>query len=285
MSWLSPGRMLAAFEAWVTGYRSEHFKLGLQMGMALIIGLLPVLIDRWYNTLDKGGSSLYTAVTVAVVLEPSTGDAFRKIAKRLLGAGLAGGLGMLVLFWAIGDDQYNPKFELDGSQTILAKWTVPASAILGFVFMVNRQRFWRHHEFWATALFTLPIVMLPAIRSLPANYYRGAAYRMINVCLGIVIAAVVSFVLFPVRARGLLQKKMASSLIKIGDLAVWIVGQVCVLPQPGSNQNIPGASDTDDTFTYRDDGLHAKMQPLMETASELTADLAYMGKVRACCAC
>lgn len=33
--------------------------------------------------------------------------------------------------------------------------------------------------------------------------------------------------------------------------------------------------------TYRDDGLHAKMQPLMQTASELTSDLAYMGKVRA----
>lgn len=38
--------------------------------------------------------------------------------------------------------------------------------------------------------------------------------------------AVVSFVLFPVRAGGLLKKKMASTLIKVGDLAVWIVGQV-----------------------------------------------------------
>lgn len=65
---------------------------------------------------------------------------------------------------AIGDDQYNPKYELDGYQEILAKWTVPASAIIGFVFMVNRQRYWRHYEFWNTALFTLPIVMLPAIR-------------------------------------------------------------------------------------------------------------------------
>ena len=37
--------------------------------------------------------------------------------------------------------------------------------------------------------------------------------------------------------------------------------------------------------TYRDDGLHAKMQPLMQTASELTSDLAYIGKVRACWLC
>lgn len=40
------------------------------------------------------------------------------------------------------------------------------------------------------------------------------------------LLAVVSFVLFPVRARGLLQRKMASTLIKVGDLAVWTVGQV-----------------------------------------------------------
>jgi len=33
-------------------------------GTALIIGLLPVLIDPWYSKLDKGGSSLYTAITV-----------------------------------------------------------------------------------------------------------------------------------------------------------------------------------------------------------------------------
>lgn len=31
MACLSVGRLLAAFEAWITGYRSEHYKLGLQM--------------------------------------------------------------------------------------------------------------------------------------------------------------------------------------------------------------------------------------------------------------
>lgn len=110
-----------------------------------------------------------------------------------------------------------------------------------------------------------------ACRSKPENYYTGAAYRMLNLVDGIIIAAseldgccparhhgrvgcaatprpsaraarhgthpvslgppcsphtVVSFVVLPVRARGLLQKKMASTLIKIGDLAVWLVGQV-----------------------------------------------------------
>lgn len=65
---------------------------------------------------------------------------------------------------AIGHDPFSPKYERDGYQTVLTRWVVPACAILGFVFMLNHQRYWRHHEFWATAMFTLPIVMLPAIR-------------------------------------------------------------------------------------------------------------------------
>lgn len=50
---------------------------------ALIVGLLPVLIDRWYLTLDKGGSSLYTAVTV--------GAAGVAIAAGGVGTGAHGG--------------------------------------------------------------------------------------------------------------------------------------------------------------------------------------------------
>ena len=40
----------------------------------------------------------------------------------------------------------------------------------------------------------------------------------------------VSFLIFPVRARSLLERQMATSLIQIGDLTVWLVGQVCGTP-------------------------------------------------------
>lgn len=37
---------------------------------------------------------------------------------------------------------------------------------------------------------TVPTLQAPCpFRSIPENYYRGAAYRMLNVCIGIVIAA------------------------------------------------------------------------------------------------
>lgn len=43
------------------------------------------------------------ACQVAVVLEPNTGDSFRKLLMRVLGAGCAGGIGMLLLFCGAGD--------------------------------------------------------------------------------------------------------------------------------------------------------------------------------------
>lgn len=76
---------------------------------------------------------------------------------------------------------------------------------------------------------------------------------------------------------------MASTLTQIGDLGVWLVGQVCVLPHPASNAHgtasLPGASGTDDNSLYTDDGLRVRFAPLLKTAADLTADLAYMGKL------
>lgn len=145
MARISAYWLLGGLEAWVTGYRVEHLKLGLQMAIALCLSLLPVLIQSMYLSLDRGSSALYTAITVgsavgevvnntgpaasrstrlqaaapcpaarmpttarhpthafttqvAVVLEPSTGDSWRKLILRLLGAGVGGGLSLLVLY-------------------------------------------------------------------------------------------------------------------------------------------------------------------------------------------
>ncbi len=57
--------------------------------------------------------------------------------------------------------------------------------------------------------------------------------------------AVVSFFVLPVRASVLLEKKMARTLVRIGDLAVWLIGQACVPPAPGSSSAMPGMSGTD----------------------------------------
>ena len=61
-------------------------------------------------------------------------------------------------------------------------------------------------------------------------------------------AAVVSFLVFPVRARSLLERQMATTLIQIGDLTVWLVGQVCGTPAAaasGAVIRMQGSSGTD----------------------------------------
>ena len=58
-------RLLHTLEAWVTGYRSEHYKLGLQQAICFALALLPIVVNKLYLTLDRGGSSLYTAITVS----------------------------------------------------------------------------------------------------------------------------------------------------------------------------------------------------------------------------
>lgn len=66
------------------------------------------------------------------------------------------------------------------------------------------------------------------------------------------------------RPRLLRPQSRASCLRRCASPLNWPRLSACLRP-PGS--------------TYRDDGLHAKMEPLIQTASELTTDLAYMGKV------
>ena len=41
---------------------------------------------------------------------------------------------------------------------------VVGMALCGFVYQANRQRYWRSQDYWITALLTLPIVVVPAVR-------------------------------------------------------------------------------------------------------------------------
>jgi hypothetical protein len=64
MGWITVYSILSTIEIWLTGYKSEHFLLGLQQGICQALALLPVLIDRVFKAVDRGGSALFIAVTV-----------------------------------------------------------------------------------------------------------------------------------------------------------------------------------------------------------------------------
>ena len=60
----------------------------------------------------------------------------------------------------MGNNAYN----YDQFREEIGAWVITSLGILGFVFMTNRQRYFKHHAFWNVALLTLPIVTVPAIR-------------------------------------------------------------------------------------------------------------------------
>ena len=235
-------RLLHTLEAWVTGYRSEHYKLGLQQAICFALALLPIVVNKLYISLDRGGSSLYTAITVSATLllprvpppprparrrpdcagslalecrwlscwSPAQGTpseccscaswqlaclealecssstwvcaGSRPCAAASPGRGMRNDCASWVLLWrpcrcehqpippalparfclpaAVGNNAYN----YDQFREEIGAWVITSLAVLGFVFMTNRQRYFKHHAFWNVALLTLPIVTVPAIR-------------------------------------------------------------------------------------------------------------------------
>ena len=264
MAIISVYGILHPVEQWIRGYQLWHFQLGLQQALCFVLALLPVLIDAFYDNLDKGGSALYSALAVrsrlvlaqvyepcplyaahlqacisplpppppyaltqvAVLLEPSTGDALRKFFIRMLACGISGGIGILLLFggnicccccpppltwplvpvlktkttypktkhdppparrtppkspthtcpWlpvpaAVGP--HNSDYTFASYRTRIGVWVVVGMALCGFVYQANRQRYWRSQDYWITALLTLPIVVVPAVRRVSVGRVGG----------------------------------------------------------------------------------------------------------------
>ena len=72
----------------------------------------------------------------------------------------------------------------------MSAWLITSLVVLGFIFMTNRQRYFRHHAFWSVALLTLPIVTVPAMRwgcggpACPCPPLRWAGYPVGMVWFG-----------------------------------------------------------------------------------------------------
>lgn len=63
---------------------------------------------------------------------------------------------------AVGDNPH--AYTADQFAKVVAPWAVPFTALFGFLFMTNHQRYWRYRAFWSAALLTLPVALVPALR-------------------------------------------------------------------------------------------------------------------------
>ena len=81
------------------------------MGVAVAVALLPMVVNTFYHLTvsaegqvydlllmsPSSGAAVWCVIVVVVLLEPAQGSVLRKGALRLLGVGLASGLGVGIL--------------------------------------------------------------------------------------------------------------------------------------------------------------------------------------------
>lgn len=258
--------VLRKFGNFLSGYKWWHIALGIQMGAGFVLALVPVLADNLFNALYRGGP-LIISISVVLTLEPSTGDCIKKFVLRSLAVCFGTGVGLACLemsYAAVPDG-------LQADNTVaLASIVVIFFALFGFIIMVHQARYPQHAYAIKLMLFTLPVIVIPNLRT-DCNVepsVRNVFFRMLNIILGVVISAVLSLVLFPVRARPLLQASMARTLIRIGDWTFWLTEQL----SETSSKSLEGVRSALD----EDDGRQDHFKIMEAVAQKLSAEVLLM---------
>ncbi|GAB4819315.1 hypothetical protein N2152v2_006361 [Parachlorella kessleri] len=274
MAFFSLYRTLAAIEKYFSGYKPEHIYLGIQMGVGFAFAMLPLVINAVWREL-KGGNTIWTVITLAVVSEPNMGGALGKGLLRAAGVLIGGAIGLFALELADLISKHDWDLSDPGGHG-LGPTAIVCLSITGGLIAVHKQRFKKIEHFFFAMLFTVPVVVGSGIRDGEMSL-KYCLWRVVNIEIGVAISTLVSVLVFPIRARWLIQRDTASLLIKIGDLGVWALHQVCVTPD--ADLNLPGATWTDTSMTYSDDGVEAKLRPLTEAVHRLQTELADLNEL------
>jgi hypothetical protein len=209
------------------------------MAACNVLSLVPVFSQDVYEKYSKGGP-FFVALTAAVVLEPCTGDALQKLILRIVAIAISTGLGIacLQIGYAIV-----PAGFLDPNPAPLASIVCIFFAGAGFLIMVHKYRYPSLSYMWNLMAYNLPIIVIPGLRRFPGlesynNIDTDPLRRAGSVLTGVGIAALISILLFPVRARPVLINLVARSLRRIGDLTNWIFDDICKKDKHGTTTGI-----------------------------------------------
>jgi len=268
------------------------------MAACNVLSLVPVFSQDVYEKYSKGGP-FFVALTAAVVLEPCTGDALQKLILRIVAVAVSTGLGIacLQIGYAIV-----PAGFLDPNPAPLASIVCIFFAGAGFLIMVHKYRYPSLSYMWNLMAYNLPIIVIPGLRRFPGlesynNIDTDPLRRAGSVLTGVGIAALISILLFPVRARPVLINLVARSLRRIGDLTNWIFDDICKKDKHGSTtvneEEAKGKSkgkdgSTIDTPTSEEQDrkrrlrfhlgpqFHSQFRPMEKDANHLIHDVAEM---------
>ncbi|KAK9838506.1 hypothetical protein WJX81_003780 [Elliptochloris bilobata] len=248
------------------GFRLEHFRLALQMAVAIAASLPFVYVDRLYTAL--GSTTFWVVVTVVVALAPNVGSALKRSWQGATGTVLGCALGVAVMS-AVGAVVGSGNFTMHPVKT--AVWGSVFLSLGGGLLMLQKARFPKLRYACDVALLTYVVVSVPGLRSDDDNTLETVKLAA-NACIGVGIALVVAGTCAPVRAREALRRCTARLLEQLGDFAFFMLGEFC--QEPDAEGRIPGCSGTDASRQCLDDGLAAKYEDALAEGLRLHAEQA-----------
>jgi Aluminium activated malate transporter len=154
---------------------------------------------------------IYAFVSFSVVLQVNVGTAINWVIQRLFAASLAGTLGLCCMYitYAANGASYLP------SVTKAAVMTTFTS-ILGFLIIMGGYKWHRYWFGFIVASLSLPIVALSGFH-LPYVEVLTMPYFVLNVCIGVAMAAIVSMVVLPITAGSTIRSTTSTCLLLLGQ--------------------------------------------------------------------
>jgi hypothetical protein len=185
------------------------FQYAVALGIAIALCVVPVIWKEGFHM-----RPVDIAVTVAVTWQPNIGSVHGRGLNRIIGTSMAAVWSYVLLslsFAASGGDWANNT----SGKFIVAAFL--AALWAGFC-CANLQRFPAKQYAWAVAGFTVPLVTLTLLRAGTSPPWVTTAWRLVNVCMGVVLVWIVSFTVFPLSARTMVNANYCAALTSMAEL-------------------------------------------------------------------
>lgn len=185
------------------------FQYAVALGIAVGLSVVPVIWEKGFHQ-----RPVDVCITVAVVWLPNVGIIHGRALNRIMGTSLAAIWSYILLSLSFAatrgawDENTFGKFIVAGF--LAAVWA-------GFC-TANMMRYPANQYAWLVAGFTVPLVDLTLLRTGTSPPWEIVAWRLVNVCMGVIIVWIVSFTVFPLYARTVVTANFSAALSSMAEL-------------------------------------------------------------------
>jgi uncharacterized membrane protein YgaE (UPF0421/DUF939 family) len=180
---------------------SEDFQHGIKMAVAVLLVLWPAFLSQW-NTWYYENRGMWAALQLVVVMEVAIGASVWIFILRLFGTVLGCTWGYLA-------------YLAGGGNAVIAV----VMLVIGIVPSAYIQLGSKYVKAGMISIISMSIVLLATVdQPIPGTATENYLKRLIAFLIGGIVALVIEFVLFPVKARDRLVESLASAISKMSEM-------------------------------------------------------------------